>query len=251
MNYLTVAEAETLPGLRVAFTRGMPGPWGLGARAILELKGIPFHAVEQVPGGDNDALRRWTGQNSAPCAMFNDERPRAHWSEIILLAERLSPEPRLVPENEDERVLMFGICHELCGEHGLGWSIRLILLAAQEARGAERYSSLAIKYGSGTPIDFSARRFNEIITMLARRLETQKAKGSDFLIGNAVSAADIYWTAFSNMLVAMAPDACVNPDFYMELGPVMETYLDAPLPLSLIDHRERILRDYFTKPIAF
>ena len=251
MNYLSVEDAKKMKGLRVAFTRGAPGPWGIGARAILELKKIPFHAVEQLPGADNDALKRWTGQNSAPCAMLDDERPRSHWSEIILLAERLAPEPPLVPRDEDERVLMFGICHELCGEHGLGWSLRLILLCGPAAGGTSAYDSLAVKYGSGTPVDFSARRSNEIITMLAGRIEKQKSRGSDFLVGDAVSAADIYWTAFSNMLVPMAPEACVNPEPYAAFGSVLAPYLDVPLPRSLIDHRERILRDYFTTPIAF
>jgi len=251
MKYLSVEEAEKLPGLRIALTRGVPGPWGMGARAIFELKKIPFLPVEQVPGGENEALKRWTGQNSAPCAMLDDERPRAHWSELILLAERLAPEPRVVPEDEDERTLMFGICHELCGEHGLGWSLRLILLGGQSAIQTDAYSSLAIKYGSGTPIDFSVRRFNAIIGMLARRLESQKARGSRFLVGNAVSAADIYWTAFSNMLESMPVDTCVSPDFYRGFGEALAPYLDEPLPRSLIDHRDFILEHYFTTPMAF
>jgi len=251
MKYLSVEDAEKLTGLRIAFTRGIPGPWGVGARAIFEYKQIPYQPVEQIPGADNEALRRWTGQNAAPCAMLDDERPRSHWSEIILLAERLAPEPRLVPEDEDERVTMFGLCHELCGEHGLGWSLRLILLGLQAASGDAGSSVFATKYGSGTSIDFSARRFNEIITMLERRLATQKAGGSHFLVGQAVSAADIYWTAFSNMLIPMAPDALPSAVFYKEFGAMLAPYLDSPLPQSLIDHRDFIVQHCFSTPMIF
>src|SRR3546814_11935419 len=34
---------------------------------------------------------------SAPVAMLDDDRPRAHWSEVLILAEQLAAEPRLIP----------------------------------------------------------------------------------------------------------------------------------------------------------
>ena len=56
---------------------------------------------------------------------WNDERPRTTWIEQLNLAERLAPTPRLIPEQFDDRVLMFGYCNELCGENGIGWTERL------------------------------------------------------------------------------------------------------------------------------
>ena len=50
---------------------------------------------------------------------WNDERPRSTWIEQLYLAERLQPEPALIPANADDRVLMFGLINEICGENGL------------------------------------------------------------------------------------------------------------------------------------
>ncbi len=133
-EYITVEEAIGSLGLRVAFTRGVPGPWGEAVKAFLTIKRIPFSPVAEDGGQPNEALLPWTGQNSAPVPILDDERPRAHWSELLMLAERLQPEPRLVPANEDERTLMFGIAHALCGEDGFGWSARACSPSRQSRR---------------------------------------------------------------------------------------------------------------------
>src|SRR3546814_14846295 len=54
-----------------------------------------------------------------------DERPRSTWLEQLYLAERIAPEPRLIPADLDDRTLMFGLCNELCSENGFGWNLRL------------------------------------------------------------------------------------------------------------------------------
>src|SRR3546814_5254587 len=67
----------------------------------------------------------WTAQTSGPVAIWQDERPRSTWLEQHYLAERLAPEPRLIPADLDDRTLMFGLCNELCSENGFGWNLRL------------------------------------------------------------------------------------------------------------------------------
>lgn len=248
-DYISVEEAIALPGLRIALTRGAPGPWGVAARAFFDLKGIAYRAVCQEIGEPNEALRQWTGQSSAPVAVLDDERPRAHWSEILLLAERLAPEPRLIPEDQDERTLMWGLSHEICGEDGLGWTLRLLILTARDAAGQDGSALMRQKYSSGTSIQHSRLRLNALIEMLARRLKQQAEGGSDYFLGRQMSAVDIYWTAFSNLLVAMAEEACIMPDYYRQLGDITRAHLDRPLPQILIDHRDRILRDNFILPI--
>jgi glutathione S-transferase len=247
LTYISVEEAVPLSGLRVAFTEGVPGPWGVGARAILEYKNIPFAAVTQVAGEPNDALQRWTGQNSAPVAVYNEERPRASWAEIIVLAERLAPQPALIPENEDERALMFGLGHEICGEDGLGWNIRVMMM---EARGRDPNSLLIKKYDTGEGIEHARARANAILAMLARRLEAQAARGSRTLVGNALSAVDFYWTAFSHLLRGFPETACDMPDWYRNLGALVLARLD-PIPESLFEHRDRVLRDHMRCPFKF
>src|SRR5262249_10959161 len=127
-EYVDVARARSMPGLRLALTRGVPGPWGEAAKGIFHAKKIPFVRVAQHAGADNDALFEWTGHRNAPVAMYEDEPPRTTWAEILFLAERLRPEPALIPADADERVLCFGIAQDLMGENGFGWCRRLMAL---------------------------------------------------------------------------------------------------------------------------
>jgi len=248
MDYLTVAEARTLPGLRVAFTSGVPGPWGVSAMAILDLKQIPYVAVAQEAAGANEELREWTGQNSAPVAMYENERPRSGWAEILMLAERLAPEPRLVPADQELRAAMFGLCHELCAEDGLGWNLRLLIMAARESAGS--LPQLRHKYGSPLPLDHVRARVDAILAMLARCLADQQAMGREHFVGESLTAADIYWTALSNLLDPMAPELCPMPSFYREIGPLIAPLLLAPVPPPLLAHREAMARRHFRLPIV-
>ena len=147
MKYVEVEQAIELSGLRLVLSVGVPGPWGEAAKYILHVKGIPYTAVRQVGGTESEALRRWTGQSNAPIAVHGDEAPRSGWAEILALAERLAPEPALVPVDPELRVRMFGLAHEICGEGGFGWQRRLMLLAAL-GTGNDVTRTLARRYGS-------------------------------------------------------------------------------------------------------
>src|SRR5499426_2575422 len=125
-TWVGIAEARALPGLRLLVLRGAPSPWSMAARAIFDLKRIPHQKVFVAPGDAPGALLEWTGQTSFPAAMYGDERPRTGWAEILLLAERLAPEPPLLPADPEERAVVFGIAHEICGELGLAWCRRLL-----------------------------------------------------------------------------------------------------------------------------
>ena len=250
--YVTVEEAIALPGLRVAFTRGVPGPWGEAVKAFLAIKAIPFTPVIQEGGQPNEALAAWTGQNSAPVAVYGDERPRAHWSELLMLAERLQPEPPLIPADEDERTLMFGIAHALCGEDGFGWSARLLTFdAIERTTGGVPMDHMKRKFASGAPLDHAVRRCRAVLDMLARRMKTQTEAGRLYLVGETLSAADIYWTVFSNMVAPMDETACPMPDFYRMWTQTVGGMLGAPVPDILIAHRERMLREHFRLPMWF
>lgn len=246
LAYVSVEEAIALPGLRVAFTQGVPGPWGEAVKAFLAIKDIPFVPVVQEGGQPNAALAAWTGQSSAPVAVLDDERPRAHWSELLMLVERLQPEPPLIPADEEDRTAMFGIAHALCGEDGFGWSARLLTFEAIErTTGGVPVDHMKRKFASGASLDHAAGRCRAIMAMLARRLEA----GNPYLVGEALSAADIYWTAFSNMVAPMDASACPMPDFYRAWTGAVADMLGDPVPPILIAHRERMLRDHFRLPM--
>ena len=128
VTYLSTEQAIARPGLRMVVVGNVPSPWGEAAKGILHMKGIDWAAVRLVY--DDDAQRQWAGGRSGPIAIYDNEPPRAGWAEILLLAERLKPEPSLVPADAAERAIMFGLAHEICGQEGLGWTRRLQLIEA-------------------------------------------------------------------------------------------------------------------------
>lgn len=126
-DYVDIETARAAGGLRLVTTR-MPGaPWTEAAKALFEVKGLEYARVAQIAGVTDEALKDWTGIVNAPIAVYEDERPRDGWLEILLLAERLAPAPRLIPEEMDARVRMLGLCGELMNEDGLIWNRRLLM----------------------------------------------------------------------------------------------------------------------------
>jgi glutathione S-transferase len=180
-------------------------------------------------------------------AVYNGEPPRASWADIVLLAERLAPQPALIPADEDERVTMFGLGQEICGEDGLGWSLRLMMM---HAGGRDPTSVLGKRYDNGVSFEHSQARANAILAMLARRLEAQRARERRYLVGEALSAVDFYWMAFSQLLRALPEDACEMPEPYRKLADIVRPHL-APVPEILFEHRERMLRDHMRRPFGF
>jgi hypothetical protein len=259
-QYLEVAEARAHPGLRLAVTAGYPGPWGEAAKGIFRLKGIPFALVRQLAGLPNDELCAWTGQRNAPIAVYADERPRSHWADILALAERLAPEPRLVPADPEERVRLFGLANELCGETGFGWARRLALLDDMrrnaESPGApaayrEIYRSLCARYGYSPEAAAASRaRVLEVLTLLSAQLHAQQARGRNHLLGDALSALDVYWATFA-VLIDPLPDEQCPMDPGLRRSYTAEDPELRALAAPLLRHRDRIYREHLGLPVDF
>jgi glutathione S-transferase len=250
LNYHSVAQARELPGLRLVFSRGIPAPWGLAARVIFELKELSFAAVEQTVGGENADLIAWTGQSNAPIAVLGDERVRTTWYELLMLAEQLGTGgPRLVPTAPDERAAMFGISHEICSEDGLGWNLRTIIFH-ERARVSSLAQRMIYKYGSSADRGHAISRINDVLGMLDRALANQERDGSPFLVGNSLSAADIYWSAFSILIAPFSPDICESPGFYSDHASLCREVVTVPLD-RLLAHRQRTARYWPNTPLRF
>jgi glutathione S-transferase len=247
--YVSVEQAIAMPGLRIAFSRGVFGPWSEAVRAIYDIKRIDYVAVEQLPGEPNEALQAWTGQSSAPVAMLDDDRPRVTWHEMLVLAERLAPAPRMIPADEEDRALMFGICHALASDDGFGWAIRELLFERIAPSDEATRARMRRKFRNRVDAAHSIARVRSIMAMLAGRLEAQEQRGSGYLIGDALTAADIYWTCFSNLVAAIPPEQCPMPEFYHELARNAVRELGFGAPEILIRHRDRILADHFILPM--
>ena len=147
--------------------------------------------------GENLPLLKWTKQATAPVFIYDEERPRSIWNDQLYLAERLQPNPPLIPADIGERVLMFGLANELCGENGLGWARRLMIIHASlsdpaTSEGAKKGTRfLGAKYDySEQGAEAAPARVAQILTTFNRQLEAQRKRGSRFLVGDHLSAVD-------------------------------------------------------------
>lgn len=256
VEWIDVAEARERAGLRLALVTGVPSPWGEAAKAIFHVKRVPFVRVRQQPGGANEALEAWSGQTSAPVAAWNDEKPLTGWAEILLLAERIAPEPRLVPEDAATRARLFGLANELCGELGFGWCRRNagIHLSVEKAPpGPMREWALGFGRRYGYRADegaLYARRVREVLALFAGLLREQRARGSRFLLGAGLSALDLYAATFMALLEPLPAADCPMDDGMRAFYTLRDPAQRVPGDELLLEHRNAIYRDFLELPVV-
>jgi glutathione S-transferase len=253
IHYISVDEAIARSGLRMVVVGDVPSPWAEAAKGILHIKRIEWAAVRLVY--DSEPLKEWAGQRSGPVAIYDNERPRALWSEILLLAERLAPTPSLLPADAAERALMFGLAHEICGEAGLGWSrrLQLIHLGLQKTGGfPERVAKyLAKKYGYTPDLGAAAGgRVANLVRMLVARLQAQRSAGSGYYIGDTLSALDIYSATFMAMLRPLPHAQCPMEASTRAAFESRDAAIEAALDPVLLDHRDRIYATFLELPLS-
>jgi glutathione S-transferase len=255
-DYIDLKQAMDMPGLRLVVISTTPSPWGEAVKGFFYVKQIPYTPVRHPMGKDESLLRQWTAQESAPVAVYNDERPRSTWPEQLYLAERLNPEPSLIPQALEDRVRMFGWCNELAGETGLGWSRRELIFhrtlggTKPEDQRLAPMRSMARKYNySEQSAQLASRRVIEILQGLGNLLAEQKRRGGQFLIGDRLSALDIMWAAFAVLIKPLPEELCpLAPAMranFSNIDPAIEA---AASPL-LMEHREFIYRQYLELPL--
>jgi glutathione S-transferase len=252
--YITPAEAIESKGLRLVFVRGVPSPWGMAAKTLFEIKGLTYVAAPLELGGANEEIVAWSRQNSAPVVAWNDEPPIHRWQDIILLAERLAPAPALIPADAHQRVLMWGFVNELAGEQGLGWNRRLQGFARARKSGKSNPVSEALigKYGyDADAVKAAPQRIAGTLEALTRQLKQQQARGIDFLVGETLSAADIYLVTFLNLVAPLPPAQCPMPDPFRAGFTAREPEIVAALDPTLLAHRDRIFQAHFKNPMEF
>jgi glutathione S-transferase len=252
-EYASVEDAIKRGGLRMVVVGGIPSPWGEAAKGILHIKGIQWAAVRLAY--DSEPLKAWAGQRSGPVAIYDNERPRSGWAEILLLAERLAPDPSLLPADPAERALAFGLSHEICGEAGLGWSRRLQLIHAG-LRGASGFPApvaqyLGRKYGYSPEAGVAAgMRVAELLGMLAARLAAQCAAGSRYYVGETLTAVDIYSATFMAMFAPLPPEHCQMDATSRAAFETRDTPVEAALDPILFEHRDMMYARHLELPLS-
>jgi glutathione S-transferase len=256
-DYVPIDRARAMPGLKLVATPGIPNPWTEAAKGILHVKGLDHARVAQIAGEANEALVAWTGINSAPILIDEGTPPKSGWVEILLLAERLAPEPALIPADERERAAMFGMAHALCSEDGFGWNRRLLFFADAEAAldtlgdsvNRDGFDRMNRKYGHGGDADHARARIGAILRMLSAHLLARQAEGSRHYLGDRLTALDIYSATFMAMIRPLPPALCpMSADLHASYTATDPAITGAAHDI-LFAHRNFIYRDYLELPM--
>ncbi|MBJ19049.1 MAG: hypothetical protein GY910_00125 [bacterium] len=259
MDYVEPEEARALPGLRLALTTGVPGPWSEAAKSIFHVKKIEYVPVRQTAAEANEALVAWTGHRNAPQALYDDEPPRIGWEEILMLAERLSSEPSLIPSEPRDRALMFGLSHEIASEDGLAWNRRHQLLSPllsvpDAATNPALAGSRVLGENYGWSSEAAARadeRVRQVLALLSDQLAAQKEAGRDYLVGDSLSAVDVYWATFCALIRPLPPELNPMPEFLRAAYAGLSQETAAGLDEALITHRDFIYEKHLELPLDF
>ena len=256
LRYVELSEARAARGVRMIAVWALPSPWTEAAKGIFHVKGIPVLCVRHKRG-DADQYA-WAGVQNAPAVFFDDEAPRTGWAEILLLAERLGGRVSLIPADPAERARFFGLAHEVCGEDGLAWNARLIMLhGSMTSNGARSFpmriaSYLAASYGYAPDrIDRAHRRVREVLGLIDATLAASRAAGQGYLLGDRLSALDIYLATFITPIVGVTVEECPGMvDVVRPAFAYLGEQVGAEMPPALAEHRRKIYREHLPWPIV-
>jgi glutathione S-transferase len=256
-RFVDLETARAGRGLRLVVAAAFPSPWSEAAKGLFRVKGVPVQLV-RFKRELAAELAAWTGVRNVPIVLFDDEPPRAGWAEILALAERLGGKVSLVPDDQEMRIRLHGLLHELAGENGLGWSARLLMIDGSLVSGGTRgfplpvAQFLAPRYGYAPERVPAARtRILEIATLFDRQLAASRAAGHRHLLGEALSALDIYLATFLTPAVGITEADCpgMRPDLRPAFAHLWEE-IGGSLPPALIEHRAYIFDRHLGRPIV-
>ena len=87
--------------------------------------------------------------------------------------------------------------------------------------------------------------------LLAEQLQAQKAAGKQYLIGDGLTALDVYWSAFAALIEPLPQELCPMGDmirgWYSATGPVVDAAKDP----ALLAHRDFVYRTHLKLPLDF
>jgi glutathione S-transferase len=230
---------------------------GESAKAVLSARRVDYVAVAQAPMEPNEDLRAWTGVVNAPVAVFEDEAPALTWLDILLLAERLGSGPPLLPEDPLQRALVLGFSTEICAPDGFGWARRLELMGRSTtinpvAAGARDMGRMVRMYGARPEaIARAPGRMAAIMTGLATQLHRQRAAGSAYLVGEGLTACDLYWACFSLFVAPLAQADSPMPEFMVANYSYLPPEVEAAFDPVLLEHRDLVFRKHIGLPLDY
>ena len=253
-EFITLDEAAAMKtGTRVTFIPGIPALYAEALKNICFVKDVPLiralhpmMGVDKATGEDRQArLYELTSQTSIPTMFHDEERPRNVWIEQLALAERIGAPgtPKLIPDDFEQRAEVLGLCAVVLGEDGLVWNMRIL-----------SDSPLAQKYGYSEEASAAApAKVAEVLKLIDHRLTAQEQNGSRCLVGEAVTAADIYWATMSMCVLPPSPE--IMPLTQQNKGMLKYFAMNGQIPViaealteCIENHQRYILTTYCETP---
>ena len=253
-EFISLEEAAALKnGTRITFIPGVQALYAEALKNICFVKGIaviralhPMMGVDKETGEDRQKrLFELTSQTSLPTMFYNEERPRNVWIEQLALAEQIgsADSPTLIPADMAQRADMFGLCAVVLGEDGLVWNMRIM-----------NDGPLGRKYGYSDDASAAAPgKVGEVIALLDQRLQQQAEQGSRYLVGDTLTAADIYWATMSMCITDTPPE--IMPATQQNQGMLKFFAANAKVPAiaealsgAIAEHQRYILTAYCETP---
>ena len=240
-------------GTRVTFLPGVQALYSEALKNICFVKKVPLiRALHPLMGKDGKTgkdrqarLYELTSQKGLPTMFHDEEQPRNVWIEQLALAEKIGATDSLalIPDSFKLRADMFGLCAVVLAEDGIVWNMRIL-----------NDNPLARKYGYSEAASSDAlRKIAEGITLLDSRLEEQAEHGSRYLVGDTLTAADIYWATMGMALVPAPPEIMPRTQqnkgllAWFEQNSKVPEIADA-LTHRIEDHQRYILKTYCETP---
>ena len=254
VKYTDFKQAKDQTGLRMVVVGGIPSPWSEAAKGILHIKNLPWTAVYHNPY-DQD-MASWTGSHSAPVLINDNDAPRSNLLDILSFAEDLSPEPALLPADPLKKKLALDLCHDICGEMGLGWVRRLEsvhkgLLEEEGGFPVRVAQYLASKYGyQKHQAQEYEPRIIELLNSLSSRLHAQRDSGEVYYIGSSLTAVDIYSATFMALFKPLPHAQCQMNETIRPVFESLDEQVSKALDPILIEHRDFIYSEYLELPLS-
>jgi glutathione S-transferase len=254
MRFVEIEEARAARGVRIVIAGGVPSPWSQAAMGLFDMKGVDYLVVRFRPVADQ--VRAWTGSHNAPVVVHDDEPPHTGWADIVELAERLGEGPSLIPVDDERRVRMFGLGHELLGPTGVAASVRLLLIHASFTTDGREGWPLAVakylapKYGYAPERVHRAKtKILEGMASFDRELEMSRAGGSHYVLGADPCALDIQLAVVTGVIAPLPHDACPMLAPVRRAFETLDIDIQKALPASLRAHRERMYERHLPLPM--
>jgi len=256
MRFVELEEARQASGLRVVIVTNVPSPWSQAALVIFDMKGLDYLAVRYRRG--DEEIKRWTGTRNAPAVLFDDEPPRSGWAEIVALGERLGGRMSLVPEDDERRVRMFGLSHEILGEGGLGWNVRLLLThASLTTDGRAGWPKpvaeyLAPRYGYAPDRAASARAHAVgTLRLLDAVLAESRGRGHAYFLGPTPTALDLHAALALGTIWPLPEADCPMPSPVRHAFETLDQEVKEAVSPALLEHRAQMFSQHLVLPVRW